>query len=481
MPVMVRSELSQFIRRQADARDLVTSLADAIGAAVSVEDSDGTVLHGAPLPASGVTRFPVRLADAGIGYVAGPERARAVALVLEHLLARSAEQKALGAEVLHLYREINLIYSFSEKLAALLDLDRVARLTLQEARQLIVATDGVIMLLDDETGELTSVANFGDEMCALPAFRPGQGIVGTIAATGIGEIVNDLDRDPRRVTEQTYLRALICAPLKIGEKVIGVLALGSTLPMSYTAAELKLLNTLALQTATAIENARLFERTVQAARERERLMALHQETEIARAKLDSEMKLAARIQHDLFPAQLPHADGYELSARNRPARRCGGDYYDALTLVGAEGDERLLLCVADVAGKGLPASLVMSNMQATLRALLGGFRSLPSLASQASDLLYNTTSAEKYVTAALAELAPASGAIRFVGAGHLDNVIVRRDGGVERLSSTGAPLGLLPPGLPYEQTDQVLHPGDALVLFSDGVTDAQNGSDLEFG
>jgi sigma-B regulation protein RsbU (phosphoserine phosphatase) len=251
--------------------------------------------------------------------------------------------------------------------------------------------------------------------------------------------------------------------------------------MSYTAAELKLLNTLALQTATAIENARLFERTVQAARERERLMALHQETEIARAKLDSEMKLAARIQHDLFPAQLPHADGYELSARNRPARRCGGDYYDALTLVGAEGDERLLLCVADVAGKGLPASLVMSNMQATLRALLGGFRSLPSLASQASDLLYNTTSAEKYVTAALAELAPASGAIRFVGAGHLDNVIVRRDGGVERLSSTGAPLGLLPPGLPYEQTDQVLHPGDALVLFSDGVTDAQNGSDEEFG
>jgi sigma-B regulation protein RsbU (phosphoserine phosphatase) len=318
-------------------------------------------------------------------------------------------------------------------------------------------------------------------MRALPAFRPGQGIDGAIAETGIGEIVNDLDRDPRRVTEQTYLRALICAPLKIGEKVIGVLALGSTLPMAYTAAELKLLNTLALQTATAIENARLFERTLQAARERERLMALHQEAELARTKLESEMKLAARIQQDLFPAQMPDIDGYELAARNRPARRCGGDYYDALTLVSGEGGSRLLLCVADVAGKGLPASLVMSNMQATLRALLGDFRSLPTLAAHASDLLYNATSPEKYVTAALAELSPATGAVRFVGAGHLDNVIVRADGIVERLSSTGAPLGLLPPGLAYEQTDQILHAGDALVLFSDGVTDAQDAADEEFG
>ena len=122
--------------------------------------------------------------------------------------------------------------------------------------------------------------------------------------------------------------------MKVGERVIGVIALGSTVPMAYTAAELKLLNTLALQTATAIENARLFERTIQAAQEREQLLALHQAAELARAKLESEMKLAARIQADLFPAELPQPDGYQLAARNRPARRCGGDYYDALTLAG---------------------------------------------------------------------------------------------------------------------------------------------------
>ena len=453
MATMVRGELSQLIRRQPDARALVSAIADALGVAVAIEDPEGTLLHGAAPASPGIARYPVRFEDASLGWVAGPEGARAVALVLEHLLARSAERKALGSEVLHLYREINLIYSFSEKLAALLDLDRVAGLTLQQARLLIVATDAVIMLLDDQTGDLTTIASSGDEMTTLTGFRTGRGIIGAIVANGIGEIVNDVDSDPRRVSEQTSLKALIGAPLKVGEKVLGIIALGSTMPMAYTAGELKLLNTLALQTATAIENARLFERTLQAAHERERLMALHKEAEVARAKLESEMVLAERIQKDLFPAELPRLDGYELAARNRPARRCGGDYYDALSLTGADGETRLLLCVADVAGKGLPASLVMSNMQATLRALLGDFRSLPALATHASDLLYNSTSPEKYVTAALAELSPETGAVRFVGAGHLDNVIVRFDGTVERLSSTGAPLGLLPAGLPYGQTD----------------------------
>ncbi len=106
----------------------------------------------------------MRHGEASLGFVRGPERTRAVATLLEHLAQRETERKALGAEVLHLYREINLIYSFSEKLAALLDLERVAALTLQEARHLIVATDGVVMLLDEATGALTSVAGFGDEL-----------------------------------------------------------------------------------------------------------------------------------------------------------------------------------------------------------------------------------------------------------------------------------------------------------------------------
>jgi len=476
---MSRVGLKHVVGRSAETRALVDAIAGAIGATVTVEDVDGRVLHG-ERGAHEAERFPITHGEASLGWVSGPSHARAVARVLDHLVAREAEKKALGAEVLHLYREINLIYSFSEKLAALLEVERVAALTLQEARHLIVATDGVIMLLDEETGVLTTVAGFGDEMPVLQGFQKGRGIVGTIAATGVGEVVNDVDADPRRITEHNTVKALIAAPLKVGERVTGVIALGSTLPMPYTAAELKLLCTLALQTATAIENARLFERTVQAALERERLMALHQQTEIARAKLESELNLAARIQSALFPAELPSLPGYDIAARNRPARQCGGDYYDAIVF-GPAGAGRILLCVADVSGKGLPASLVMSNMQATLRALLGREPSLTALAERASELLYGSTAPEKYVTAALVDLDPATGAFRFVGAGHVDTLIIRASGEVVTLGSTGTPLGLMPPGLPFGERELSVEPGDTLVLFSDGVPEAQNRQDEEFG
>jgi sigma-B regulation protein RsbU (phosphoserine phosphatase) len=250
--------------------------------------------------------------------------------------------------------------------------------------------------------------------------------------------------------------------------------------MSYMAAELKLLNTLALQTATAIENARLFERTIQAGRERERLLALNQQVELARAKLESELDLAARIQADLFPAAMPVIAGYELAARNRPARQCGGDYYDALVTRG-QANDRVLVCVADVAGKGLPAALVMSNMQATLRALLGRVATLPELAEEASRLLLASTPAEKYVTAAIVEIDPATATLTFVGAGHVTNVILRANGDAVALASTGLPLGLFPTGVPFAEAQHSLNPGDILALFSDGVTEALNENDEEFG
>jgi len=474
---MARISLKQIVGAQNGLRPVVAALERAFGGAVAVEDTAGASLLGT---ANGGERFAVVHDGKELGWVSGPQGAEAVADLLRFLADKESERKALGSEVLHLYREVNLIYSFSEKLAALLDLERVAQLTLQEARHLIVATDGAILLLDDETGALTAAAAFGDELPGLSGFKRGTGIAGTVAATGVGEIVNDVMGDPRRINAVVDVRSLVCAPLKVGEQVIGVMMLASTLPMAYEARELKLLNTLALQTATAIENARLFERTVQAGHERERLLALNKEAEVARAGYERELELAATIQADLFPAQLPAVAGYDLAARNRPARRCGGDYYDAIP-AGTGGGASVLLCVADVSGKGLPASLLMSHMQATLRALLGRTASLQDLAGHAHDLLHGSTADNKYVTAALLELTPATGRASYVSAGHINSLVVKRNGDVVLLGSTGAPLGLLPPGLPYETTMVDLEAGDCLILCSDGVPDAQNESDDEFG
>ena len=134
------------------------------------------------------TVYPVTLDSRSHRVGRGSPGAHAVANLLDHLVAREVERKALGAEVLHLYREINLIYSFSEKLAAMLDLERVARLTLQEARHLIVATDGVVMLLDEGSGALAPLAAFGDALSKIETFRRGEGIIGAIAASGIAEV-----------------------------------------------------------------------------------------------------------------------------------------------------------------------------------------------------------------------------------------------------------------------------------------------------
>jgi serine phosphatase RsbU (regulator of sigma subunit) len=478
--VATSTPLTRLLRSSGDEYSLLAGLIASIGEPVTIGDQAGRVLHGGASNGIG-DRHSISINGSQVGWVSGPPAVGNIASLIEHLLQRESERKALGNEVLHLYREVNLIYSFSEKLAALLDLEKVASLTLQEARHLIAASDGTIMLLDEATGLLTTVAGFGEALPHLTGFRIGEGIVGSIAEAGIAEIVNDVDADRRRIKDGTGVRSLVCAPLKVGERVTGAIVLGNVKPASYTAGELKLLNTLALQTATAIENARLFERTVQAALERERLMALHKETEIARAKLESEFEFAARIQSDLFPASMPTVAGYDLAARNRPARHCGGDYYEALAVADASGADRLVVCVADVSGKGMPAALLMSNMQATLRALIVEAPSLHVLAARANDLLFASTSPNKYVTAALLELTPATGAARFVSAGHADCLLLKANGAAERLTSTGTPLGLMGAGQLYDETDVRVEQGDWVVLYSDGVPDAQNGDGEEFG
>jgi sigma-B regulation protein RsbU (phosphoserine phosphatase) len=123
----------------------------------------------------------------------------------------------------------------------------------------------------------------------------------------------------------------------------------------------------------------------------------------------------------------------------------------------------------------------MSNMQATLRALIESTPALNVLAARANDLLYASTSPNKYVTAALLELTPVSGAARFVSAGHADCLLLKANGPAERLSSTGTPLGLMGAGQLYEEADVRVAPGDWVVLYSDGVPDAQNAAGEEFG
>ncbi|MFN8001548.1 MAG: GAF domain-containing SpoIIE family protein phosphatase [Acidobacteriota bacterium] len=268
---------------------------------------------------------------------------------------------------------------------------------------------------------------------------------------------------------KTLLReeqAEVIFPIKAGDDTTGGLVVLGPRPgnLSYSESDLEFGAGLTAQAAVAFENAWFVRETLE------------------RKKMEQELALAANIQQNLFPASLPKLSHLELAARNRPARSCGGDYYDALPVSG----QTHLICVADVSGKGLPASLLMSNMQATMRALLGRIPSLTELATLTNSLLYATTPSNKYVTAILVEIDPETGQCRYVNAGHTDCLLLRANGEAEWLRATGTPLGLMEPDIvalmaPYEERSFQLHPGDLLALFSDGVTEAQDEEENEYG
>lgn len=252
-------------------------------------------------------------------------------------------------------------------------------------------------------------------------------------------------------------------PLRLGDRSIGAVALGPRpAGVGYSRSDLEFAAGLASQAVVAFENSWHFIETLE------------------KKKIEQEVGLAAAIQKDLFPAVMPALPGFELAARSQAARQVGGDYFDALPLDDADREGPCLFCVADVSGKGIPASLLMSSIQATLRALLAQGPSVVDLVSKTSKLLYATTPSNKYATGILVLADPASAQLRFVNAGHTDGILIRADGAVERLKSTGPPLGLLP-GIPFQEETVELHPGDLLALSSDGVTEAQDVDEEEFG
>jgi serine phosphatase RsbU (regulator of sigma subunit) len=214
----------------------------------------------------------------------------------------------------------------------------------------------------------------------------------------------------------------------------------------------------------------------------------HEQEKSRRELMERELTLAADIQKGLFPETLPSINGYEIAAGNRPARQCGGDYYDVTAVDGHHaGHQSYLLCVADVAGKGLDAALLMSNMQATLHALAGRIESLVELAAQINQRLYESSPANKFVTAILLEVDPMTGECRYVNAGHNECVLLRSaTGEIELLESTGLPLGIMDSdmlrnlGKNYEAKSFRLDAGDLLALYSDGVPEAYDEQEQEW-
>ena len=289
-------------------------------------------------------------------------------------------------------------------------------------------------------------------------------LIEEVVGRGQAALVIDAELDGRFNQAASLLdagiRSLVAAPMLGPDGTLGMIALASRLNVrAFTEEDMELLVSLASVAAMRIRNLRLAEEAAD------------------RQRLEQEVALARQIQVALLPSALPVVPGYELRAGNIPSRGASGDFYKVVER--AEGAECVLM-VADVSGKGIGAALLTASLEALTAPLIEGGDEPDDICARASRLLFARTPPEKYATCFMAVLDRATGRVRFANAGHNPGLLVRASGAAEWLRSTGMPIGILPEGA-YRQGEVDLAPGDLLVLYTDGITEASDPDDEEYG
>jgi sigma-B regulation protein RsbU (phosphoserine phosphatase) len=200
-----------------------------------------------------------------------------------------------------------------------------------------------------------------------------------------------------------------------------------------------------------------------------------QRVQLEKLRQDRELQIAREIQESLFPASFPLIPGFDLAADTRPCYEVGGDYYDVMAL----GEGRWAVLIADVSGKGVPASILMASVHASLRALAGS-GDPAAIVGRLNRFLYESTQPSRYVTLFYAELDAAASRLAYVNGGHVPPYLLSADGGLRRLDLGGPAVGLLADA-EFETGIVVLSPGDTVAAVTDGATEARSPADEEFG
>jgi sigma-B regulation protein RsbU (phosphoserine phosphatase) len=375
-----------------------------------------------------------------------------IALALDNaLLYQQAERRSLEKEVL---------LDLSRAISTPLDLDGVIEAIFKSLHQVVDFDAGALYLVNRKTLALEMVREVGypqncEQACQL---QVGQGIVGWVAKTGEAVIVPDVKNDPRYVAVRTDTRSELAAPLILNSKTIGVFNLESDLDDAYHEGHLDIVRAFASQAAVAVERARVT---------RELLERRH---------LEKELTIAREIQLSFLPKTAPEIANFDIAGTSRPHDQVGGDYYDFIHV----SETRLGIAIADVAGKGIPAALLMAGFRMSLLAEIRNEFAIRAVMRKVNGLVYESTDRNKFVTAFYSVLDTKNRALIFSNAGHNPPMLFRREGAIEYLVEGGVALGVLPDAL-YEDRPVALRPGDVLVLYTDGISEAESPSREQFG
>jgi phosphoserine phosphatase RsbU/P len=355
------------------------------------------------------------------------------------------------------------LHRAAQKISSILDLDELIDKVVNDVARSFGCVDADIYLHDEARGELVLACAHGCAGCTLHgdghSLKIGtEGMVGHVAATGQMRYAPDVRKDPYYVGCEEATRSEVAIPLHVEGQLVGVFSTSHHELNAFPPEQLRLLQALCSDVAIAVHNARRFRQEQ------------HQ-----RAQMNREALEARVIQQALLPKTSPLIPGFAVSAFSISAGAVGGDWYDFIPM----GDGRWALVLADVAGKGTAAALLMSATRGMLRSLAETNCSPSEVLTRLNQLLVEDFPVGRFVTMVYAVLDPARRKLLFASAGHLQPLLIA--GGQARFVETkkGLPLGIRSGD--YSEIEVDLPQDARLVLYSDGITEAENGAEEEYG
>ncbi len=358
-------------------------------------------------------------------------------------------------------KSLETLINSVRKVSGSLDLDEVIETIFNAVKELIDYSAAVICLVDPKTGIVQEVKAWGYPPDALgEAFlASGSGILGWVIRHAAGQIVNDVKRDARYVKARPETRSEMAAPIiRADGQVMGVINLESDRTNGYDERDLELLTMFASLAATAINHTLLYRQVMR------------------QRRAESELELARKVVESLLPRSFPLVKGFDIYGTTIPVREVGGDYIDFIDSI----TDRLGMVVGDVSGKGLAAALIMVTFRAYLHATLINELAMRVVMARVNKLVHETTDGDRFITTFYGLIDSENKRMLYINAGHNPPLLLHADGTSELLTHSGLPLGVFEDSR-YSESVVDFTPGDILVLYTDGVTEAWNAEDEAFG
>ncbi len=377
----------------------------------------------------------------------------------ESTLKLQEENKRLRTAI----EELSVLNEISTAISSTQPLEQIIDLIVRKCVKHLTVEQGAVMLLDEKDQEkpFRTMIRKQDSVSNYLPYRLDAQLTGWMLKNKTPLLINDLEKDARfkfMVNAEFPIHSLLSVPMNVKGKMIGLLTVfNKKTNIGFSNNDQRLLGIIAAQSAQIIENARLYQE------------------EKALRHLQEEMRLAYEIQVDLLPKVQPKVFGYQIAGKSIPAKDVGGDYFDFIKV----DEERLAFCIADISGKGIPAAILMANLQASLRGQAKLDRPCKDCVSFTSDILFHSTAPNKFATLFYGILNSKTHEITYCNAGHNEPFLFSKENNLTKLSVGGLVAGIVP-SYPFEETSIPVNQGGLLVLFSDGITEAMNSNEEEF-